>query len=553
MVTSGSTDQKAVEPVADRVAFDEQTGSAADGLNDSLLFSDQTSRNDGSVQLLCMSAFGGRAARNELLAQGAGFVDLSREAVCNRTIVFNPTQLSGVFPRQPLVSFLPAVASAEGVDPRSPKDPSVLPHRVVHVLDERGENFVVEYVDKQLCVDGCMRRKIFYQCKKHSAPSGDDAHKAGHEAAEARAWSHVQRVLDNQDCVANNIAEHGKGPLNGSGWHRFHGYAFEAYHFYCHPKRPDFLKYKVWRLMRDTLHPAHQYCVSAQFVRRLADGTEVFRCKGHDLAGRDVPVVADLPENLQGKPFEGLRLVEVFIGVEGPKEGGAMMSKLFEEAGGTAHRYDQRLDSRMDFLVDDELRRRELESPADLYHIAFPCTHLTVAKMTPTKPRSLDRVYGDESDPMTKYWTRMVRLTARWTLELLQKGACVIIENPLLSYLFMTDEFSYLAGHFDCVWIDHCQEGMPYQKGQIFIANCSAFLEMGRVCNHLMPHPEQLHGVHARRSASYPRSLVERLLGALAVEYKATGRMGRSLAGAFDAALALGTRTTDKGSVFTLA
>jgi len=79
------------------------------------------------------------------------FDDSERCRVCN----FNATLLDGVFPAFRRAQFLPVKAetleagasadTCEVKDARVPKDLSVLPHRLVHVHDERGENFVIEY------------------------------------------------------------------------------------------------------------------------------------------------------------------------------------------------------------------------------------------------------------------------------------------------------------------------------------------------------------------------------------------------------------------------
>ena len=78
---------------------------------------------------------------------------------------FNPSALDGLLPRQHLVQFLPAsseVAPGSDVDLRTPADPSVMPYRVAHVCDERGENFVVQYATKQRCHDGKDRKSVWY-------------------------------------------------------------------------------------------------------------------------------------------------------------------------------------------------------------------------------------------------------------------------------------------------------------------------------------------------------------------------------------------------------
>ena len=59
--------------------------------------------------------------------------------------VFAPAMLDAQFPRQHLVQFLPTTsaplsgAASSSADRRLPAEPRVLPSRVAHVRDERGE------------------------------------------------------------------------------------------------------------------------------------------------------------------------------------------------------------------------------------------------------------------------------------------------------------------------------------------------------------------------------------------------------------------------------
>ena len=72
----------------------------------------------------------------------------------------------GSYPRHALVSFLPVEAAAAGapaVDPRLPRDPRVLPYRVMYVSDDRGENFTVSYRQPQVCNDGVTRKTIWHR------------------------------------------------------------------------------------------------------------------------------------------------------------------------------------------------------------------------------------------------------------------------------------------------------------------------------------------------------------------------------------------------------
>ena len=90
-----------------------------------------------------------------------------------------------------------AMGDEAGEDLRLPKDADVLPLRVSHVWDERGEYFVVEYHEKVLCKDGMWRKTIWYPCRPKDKDDPDwYSHKtaeatAGHEAAESKALKHV--------------------------------------------------------------------------------------------------------------------------------------------------------------------------------------------------------------------------------------------------------------------------------------------------------------------------------------------------------------------------
>ncbi len=50
-------------------------------------------------------------------------------------------------------------------------------------------NFVVEYNKAVVCIDGVLRKKVFYQCRsRKNVAEGSAEHEAGHRLAEARAW-----------------------------------------------------------------------------------------------------------------------------------------------------------------------------------------------------------------------------------------------------------------------------------------------------------------------------------------------------------------------------
>ena len=95
-----------------------------------------------------------------------------------------------------------------------------------------------------------------------------------------------------------------------------------------------------------------------------------------------------------------------------------MLSTAWEAAGGIAVRYDNRYDDWPDFVNDDEFWAGEYENPADMYHFAFPCHHMSMAWTTPNKPRHMDRPYGDEGDMETAYYNMLVRLAGMRILAL---------------------------------------------------------------------------------------------------------------------------------------
>ena len=52
----------------------------------------------------------------------------------------------------------------------------------------------MEYADRQMCLDGIERRKVFYICRRKDVKPGSPAHEEGHCAAEAAAWAHAKQV-----------------------------------------------------------------------------------------------------------------------------------------------------------------------------------------------------------------------------------------------------------------------------------------------------------------------------------------------------------------------
>eukprot|EP00969_Alexandrium_andersonii_P244022 10781993-Alexandrium_andersonii.AAC.1 len=62
------------------------------------------------------------------------------------------------------------------------------------------------------------------------------------------------------------------------------------------------------------------------------------------------------------------------------------------------------------------------------------------------------------------------------------KGRMVTVENPLLSYLWLLDEWLEVLGvpGMRLVRIDHCMFGAPYQKPQLWATNCPGAERLGR-------------------------------------------------------------------------
>ena len=71
--------------------------------------------------------------------------------------------------------------------------------------------------------------------------------------------------------------------------------------------------------------------------------------------------------------------------------------------------------------------------------------------------------------PAKQTANKMTRLMIRRMQRLASKGACIIIENPLMSYLWKIEEMQGLTGSpgFVLSRLDHCAYGTPYKKGQI--------------------------------------------------------------------------------------
>ena len=71
-----------------------------------------------------------------------------------------------------------------------------------------------------------------------------------------------------------------------------------------------------------------------------------------------------------------------------------------------------------DIMKDDKFWESQLDNPADLYHWAISCTHLSRAHTTPVV-RSADHPEGDLSDPATLNVNALCRRVAQLILKFL--------------------------------------------------------------------------------------------------------------------------------------
>ena len=262
----------------------------------------------------------------------------------------------------------------------------------------------------------------------------------------------------------------GSGELRGTGRIKHHGDPHEDFVFHVHPRKPNFTKsgILVRKLGCDTLLPASDFCKECVFVRRLGSGVEYWRCLGHDCSTGDPPVDT-WPKSFEAQPLNGKILVEVFSGLE--DEGGAMLSRAWEAAGGVSIRYDERQDDAHNFLADHEFWREHLEHPRDAYHFAFPCHHMSVAHTTP-KVRTVENPYGDETDAETCHYNQMAMLLVS-RIARLARHALILVEQPLLTYLYLMKEMAGIIGipGMTLFRADDCMvaEGLDYNQ----LGDCS--------------------------------------------------------------------------------
>ena len=303
----------------------------------------------------------------------------------------------------------------------------MLPLRIAHAEDSRGDHFVVQYLEAQLCADGRRRKTMWYQCCPRSASQGSVVHREGHRKAEEFVWAHVDQVLSRGTDALLVDGRFGGGELRGEGRFRRHGDPHEDFCFYVHPRRMDFSKSggaAIWRPGRDTLVSADEFCTAHVFVRQLAHGVKVFQCLGHDVpTGEDC--VTDWPPSFNGAPLAGLTLAEVFSGRE--DEGGCMLSAASDAAGGFVVRYYSRRDERQDFMADDAFWADHLKRPRSAYHFAYPCHHMSVARTTPWMVRIPEFPMGVPKDPLTTYYNKMAQLMVDRIWKSAAGGARILI------------------------------------------------------------------------------------------------------------------------------
>ena len=117
----------------------------------------------------------------------------------------------------------PGEADPAVEDPRTPKRTDVLPRKIVHVHDARGENFTVYYHRPLECKDGIPRRTVWYRCRQTKVSPETEEGQEGHRKAEKLAWAHVQQVLESGGDPENVVSRFGCGELEGHGFYRYHG------------------------------------------------------------------------------------------------------------------------------------------------------------------------------------------------------------------------------------------------------------------------------------------------------------------------------------------
>ena len=420
-------------------------------------------------------------------------------------VCFRRSNLDGGFPRFPFVAFLPVGGDPE-FDHRLPISPSELPRKISHIRGEAQEYYVVEYLEDQVCRDGRSRRRVYYRCDPSGIEREGEEYRAARKRAKAKAWKHVEEAVAHKVDLKDVIPEFGRGPISSGHGFVYHGDGHEGFVFFVHPKDLGPLCTAVWIPHRDTLMPAKEFCKDCEFVRKRSDGIEVWKCNGHDSSELKKPSVSDLPATLREKPLQGLVLVEVFSGDEA--KGGCQFSKVFEECGGTALRYDILMDDQADIMQDGVFWHKHLTKPMDVYRFAIPSSSFSPAHTTP-QSRTWSRPEGDHSNPQVAHSNNLARYALSLAIGLIQRGTLVMLENPLFSYMWCMPDFKAFLGlkGVHVVRCDYCQHGTPYQRMGLFVSNNPHVVWVARTCDHVGSHPERLSGSHSRQSSPYPRSL----------------------------------------------
>ena len=112
--------------------------------------------------------------------------------------------------------------------------------------------------------------------------------------------------------------------------------------------------------------------------------------------------------------------------------------------------------------------------------------------------------HGGSPDPETKYYNDMAHLVAARMAILASKGAMILVEQPLMTFLYFFKVFLGFIGAPGVVLFreDDCMYGTPYMKPRAWITTCPSIAAgTARVCAHPGPHPERLEGAKARQSA----------------------------------------------------
>ena len=214
-------------------------------------------------------------------------------------------------------------------------------------------------------------------------------------------------------------------------------------------------------------------------------------------------------------------LTEFFAG--DPKAGGSNLSRIWCQEGGAATPRDTCIDLQHNFLKGDAFWKSELKHKQKrTFQYAPPCTAVSKANSTPAI-RSMENPYGAPDREACRHANEIFFQMFRRMLEAILNGHHVLMENPLMSYLWVFPELLQILGMAGMylVRIGHCTCGTPYQKPQLWLTTCPDLLAEGAVCAHPNnAHPEHLvGGTRARRTAPYPEDLGRKICKAFSRMY----------------------------------